>query len=95
MRISAAMATIACVLATGVSLALAQPLQRPGFPGRGQQPPVQPMPPRQIERQIERPAPPQRPPFERMSPEERQQLRRDIEQHGREIYPARRREGRR
>ena len=94
MRIPAAMATIALVLAAGASLALAQPFQRPGFPGRGQ-PPVQPMPPRQVERQVQRPAPPQRPPFERMSPEERQQLRRDIEQHGREIYPARRREGRR
>jgi len=94
MRFSAAIATMAIVWATGASVALAQPFPRPGFPGKGQ-PPGQPAPSRQIERQMERPAPPQRPPFERMSPEERQQLRRDIEQHGREIYPARRREGRR
>ena len=32
-------------------------------------------------------APPGPRPGERMSPEERRDLRRDIEQHGREIYP--------
>jgi hypothetical protein len=91
-RFSAAIAAMALLWATGgfPTQALAQPFPRPGFPGKGP-PPGQPMP----ARQVERPQQPERPPVERMSPEERRQLRHDIEQHGREIYPEPRRNGRR
>ncbi len=90
-RFAAAMATAALL---GLSQASAQPFVRPGFPGKGP-PPGQPMRQMPLERQMDRPMPPERPPYERMSPEERRQLRHDIEQHGREIYPDRRREVRR
>lgn len=33
--------------------------------------------------------PPGRPPMERMTPEDRRQLRRDIHQHGRDVYRGR------
>ena len=58
-------------------------------------PPPQPMPAKQEDRDQRAGPAPGRPPFERMSPEERGQLRRDIERHGREIYPDPRRERRR
>ena len=95
-RFSAAIAAMALLWATVASFpqALAQPFPRQGFPGKGP-PPGQSVPARQMDRQVERPGPPVRPPIGRMSPEERRQLRHDIEQHGREIYPDRRREGRR
>jgi hypothetical protein len=86
-RFSAAIAAIVLLWATGASCpeALAQPFSRPGYPGKGT-PPGQPVPTRQAER-----PPPERQHPERLSPEERRQLRRDIEQHGREIYPDPRR----
>jgi hypothetical protein len=37
---------------------------------------------------------PARAPQDRMTPEERQQLRRDIHQHGRDVYRQRRQQGR-
>lgn len=37
--------------------------------------------------------PPGRPPMERMTPEDRRQLRQDIHQHGRDVYRGRREEG--
>ncbi len=99
MRFKAAIGAGVVLAALGLSQVLAQPFPRQGgFPGKGPGP-GQPMPmpgPGQFGRQVERPQPPERPPFEqRMSPEERRQLRRDIEQHGREIYPNRGRQGRR
>jgi hypothetical protein len=57
-------------------------------------PPPSSIPAKQEDRERAAP-PPGRPPFERMSPEERGQLRRDIERHGREIYPDPRRDRRR
>ncbi len=95
MRFKAAIGAAALLAAVGLSQVLAQPFPQPGgFPGKG---PGQPMPnPGQFDRQVQRPQVPERPPIEqRMSPEERRQLRRDIEQHGREIYPNRGRQGRR
>ncbi len=95
MRFKAAIGAAALLGAVGLSQVLAQPFPRQGgFPAKG---PGQPMPnPGQFDRQAGPPQPPERPPFEqRMSPEERRQLRRDIEQHGREIYPNRGRQGRR
>jgi hypothetical protein len=83
----------AAFLASGLSLAQA-PFGRPGpgFPQKGADP--QTVPARQDDRDRERAGPPGRP-AERMSPEQRRELRRDIEQHGRDIYPDRRRDGRR
>ena len=93
-RIFAAIAAAALLAAWGGSQALAQPCPRHGgFPGKA---PGQSVPAAgQFDRQIQQPAPPERQPPGRMSPEERRQLRRDIEQHGREIYPDPRRGGRR
>jgi hypothetical protein len=73
-RFLAIIGTVALLCA---GAALAQP--GPGFGKKGGPPPPQPMPAKQVERSI--------PPVERMSPEDRRQLRRDIEKHGREIYP--------
>ena len=57
-------------------------------------PPGRPMPP---PRAAGLAGPPGRPPMERMSermtPEDRRQLRQDIHQHGREVYRGRREEG--
>jgi hypothetical protein len=92
-RFLAAVSMTAALLASGPSLAQ-QPFGRPGpgFPQKGGDP--QTVPPRQDARERDRAGPPGRP-AERMSPEQRRELRRDIEQHGREIYPDRRRDGRR
>jgi hypothetical protein len=83
----AQMALLAALLGTGQ--VFAQGYGRPGFPGKGPGPGPQPMPAKQMDR--ERGGPPPGRPAERMSPEERRDLRRDIEQHGREIYPDPRR----
>ena len=57
--------------------------ERAGPPPQGR-----PMPPLQREGSRAQPA------QDRMTPEERQQLRRDIRQHGREVYRERRHQGR-
>jgi len=72
----------------GSSLAHAQP-----YPGKEFAPKGRPMgPAKQAERERMRDAQgPARPVHERMSPEDRRQLRRDIDQHGRELYRGRNR----
>lgn len=93
-RLSLVLGLTAGVL--GLTHALAQPYPRPPAPGFPGNPPPAPYGQPVPARQAERPGMPERPPYEqRMSPEERRQLRRDIEQHGREIYPEPRRQGRR
>ena len=52
-------------------------------------PPGTPVPPA---RELGPAGPPGRPPMERMTPEDRRQLRQDIHQHGREVYRGRREE---
>jgi hypothetical protein len=49
-------------------------------------PPGRPMPPA---RELGPTGPPGRPPMERMTPEDRRQLRQDIHQHGRDVYGGR------
>ncbi len=84
---AAAVVTVFAVLLTlaGAS-ALAQP-----YPGKDQPPRERPMNPAKQE-DLERmrgAQVPARPVQERMSPEDRRQLRRDIDQHGRELYRGR------
>lgn len=92
-----AAAALAALLMTGVLEAAAQQPGRPfGPPGRGGEGRFSGFDPGRGEPQRARDAVwPQRPPEEgpggafgpgRMSPEERQQLRRDINAHGRDIY---------
>lgn len=77
------------VLVCAGSTALAQQYPGKGNPGKGM-----PLPPdkqgnlermERVERMGEAPGP-ARPVHDRMSPEERRQLRHDIDQHGRELY---------
>ena len=79
-------ALMVCLLAlccAGIP-ALAQP-----FPGKEYAPdkgrPLAPHKPGEMERMREAPGP-ARPVHDRMSPDERRQLRRDIDQHARELY---------
>jgi hypothetical protein len=71
-------------------MAAAQP-----FPGKGIPPDkgrIVPEPAKQADMDRAREVPgPARPVHERLSPEERRQLRRDIDQHGREVYGGRNR----
>lgn len=78
------------MLSVGMLLAASWPALAQG--GRRFPPQGRPMPAKQVEGEREMP---ERPHFGRMSPEERRQLRRDIGQHGREIYHEKRREERR
>jgi len=89
-------AGIAAALAAAVP-AHAQPAPGPGGGGRGMEPPARPLPQPPPQRD---PMPPQRdfhggrdaqdPRRGHMSPEERRQLRRDIGDHGRDVYRGRR-----
>jgi hypothetical protein len=86
------MAGIAALLAAAVP-GHAQP-PGPGGGRRGMEPPMRPMPPTQRDQMPPRDfrggreAPDPR--RGQMSPEERRQLRRDISDHGRDVYPDRR-----
>ena len=79
--------TMSLFALSGVSgFALAQ-----GYPGKEFPPGERPMNPAKQEemRRLREAQMPMRPVHERMSPEDRRQLRRDIDQHGRELYRGR------
>ena len=64
------------------------PAHAQGQPGKDFPPGERPMNPAKQEemRRLREAQMPMRPVHERMSPEDRRQLRRDIDQHGRELY---------
>ena len=84
------MARMLIVLAMVVA---AQPAAAQPHPGKGLRPmdrsrSLAPRQPVEVERPRE-PRSPARDAHQRLSPEERRQLRRDIDHHGRELYPGR------
>jgi len=88
-RIAALLLTLAAIAAAWP--AAAQPGPPPGRPGQHMGPPPgRPMPPaREASFGGRGPANPPAP-HERMTPDERRQLRQDINQHGREVYSPQR-----
>jgi len=82
-------AVVVTVLAVLLTLAGANALAQPQpYPGKDQPPRERPMSPAKQEDpdRMRGAQVPVRPVQERMSPEDRRQLRRDIDQHGRELY---------
>jgi hypothetical protein len=88
------MAAMAAALVGAAGTGYAQPGPGPGGGRRGMEPPTRPMPPPQRDHQMPqrdfRGDPGHDPRRGQLSPEERRQLRRDIGDHGRDVYRDRR-----